>query len=71
VGKALGEFLFHPSSPDADEDDGVLMGYVYDRPTDRSELAILDAQTMEQMAPSRTSTSNSARCHGIEGGPRR
>src|SRR4029078_13316483 len=25
--KALGEFVFHPSSPDAAEDDGVLMGY--------------------------------------------
>jgi carotenoid cleavage dioxygenase-like enzyme len=33
--------VFHPSSSDADEDDGVLMGYVSDRPTDRSELAIL------------------------------
>ena len=41
--KALGEFVFHPSSPDAAEDDGVLMGYVYDRTADRSELAILDA----------------------------
>jgi len=26
--KALGEFVFHPSSPDAAEDDGVLMGYI-------------------------------------------
>jgi carotenoid cleavage dioxygenase len=50
VGKALGEFVFHPSSADAAEDDGVLMGYVYDRPSDRSELAILDAQTLEQVA---------------------
>jgi carotenoid cleavage oxygenase len=49
-GKALGEFVFQPSSPDAGEDDGVLMGYVYDRPTDRSELAILDAQTLESIA---------------------
>ncbi|MGB8504490.1 carotenoid oxygenase family protein [Mycobacterium sp.] len=48
--KALGEFVFHPSSPDAAEDDGVLMGYVYDRPTDRSELAILDAQNLEDVA---------------------
>jgi carotenoid cleavage oxygenase len=48
--KALGEFVFHPSSPDAAEDDGVLMGYVYDRTTDRSELAILDAQTLQHMA---------------------
>jgi carotenoid cleavage dioxygenase len=50
VGKALSEFVFHPSSPDAAEDDGVLMGYVYDRPSDRSELAILDAQTLDQVA---------------------
>jgi carotenoid cleavage oxygenase len=48
--KALGEFVFHPSSPDAAEDGGVLMGYVYDRPTDRSELAILDAQTLGDIA---------------------
>jgi carotenoid cleavage oxygenase len=48
--KALGEFVFHPSSPNAAEDDGVLMGYVYDRSADRSELAILDAQTLENVA---------------------
>jgi carotenoid cleavage dioxygenase len=46
----LGEFVFHPSSDGAAEDDGVLMGYIYDRPTDRSELAILDAQTLEDVA---------------------
>jgi carotenoid cleavage dioxygenase-like enzyme len=28
AGKALGEFVFHPSSPDTAEDDGVLMGFV-------------------------------------------
>jgi carotenoid cleavage oxygenase len=50
VDKSLGEFVFHPSSPDAAEDDGVLMGYVYDRSTDHSELAILDAQTLQHMA---------------------
>jgi carotenoid cleavage dioxygenase len=49
-GKGLGEFVFHPSSPDAGEDDGVLMGFVYDGSTDRSELAILDAQTLEDIA---------------------
>jgi len=46
----LGEFVFQPSSADAAEDDGVVMGYVYDRTTDRSELAILDAQTLEDVA---------------------
>ena len=50
TGKVLGEFVFHPSSVDAAEDDGVLMGYVYDRATDRSELAILDAATLEDIA---------------------
>jgi carotenoid cleavage dioxygenase len=50
AGKTLGEFVFHPSSADAAEDDGVLMGYVYDRSTDRSELAILDAQTLDDVA---------------------
>jgi carotenoid cleavage oxygenase len=49
-GKVLGEFVFHPTSPDAAEDDGVLMGYVYDRTTDRSELALLDAQTLDDVA---------------------
>ncbi|TPG34961.1 carotenoid oxygenase family protein [Mycolicibacterium hodleri] len=49
-GKVLGEFVFHPSSSDSGEDEGVLMGYVYDRPSDRSELAILDAQTLEEVA---------------------
>jgi carotenoid cleavage dioxygenase len=46
----VGEFVFHPSSPTAAEDDGILMGYVYDRVTDRSELAILDARSMETVA---------------------
>lgn len=50
AGKALGEFVFEPTSPTAAEDDGVLMGYVYDHVTDRSELAILDAQTLEDVA---------------------
>jgi len=49
-GKALGEFVFHPCTPDAAEDDGVLMGYVYDRGTDRSALAILDAHTLDDVA---------------------
>jgi carotenoid cleavage dioxygenase len=48
--KQVSEFIFHPSAPDAAEDDGVLMGYVYDRSTGRSELAILDAQTLEHIA---------------------
>ena len=50
TGKQLGEFVFQPRSIDAGEDDGVLMGYVYDQATDRSELAILDAQTLQDVA---------------------
>ena len=50
AGKVVGEFVFQPSAPDADEDDGVLMGYVYDRSADRSELALLDARTLEEVA---------------------
>jgi carotenoid cleavage dioxygenase len=49
-GKVLGEFVFEPSSPDASEDDGVLMGYVYDRSAGRSALAILDAGTLQDVA---------------------
>jgi carotenoid cleavage oxygenase len=48
--KGAGEFVFHPSSPDAAEDDGVLMGFVYDRLTDRSELAIIDARPLRDIA---------------------
>jgi carotenoid cleavage dioxygenase-like enzyme len=42
-GRSTGEFVFVASSPDAGEDEGWLMGYVYDAATDRSELVILDA----------------------------
>lgn len=50
AGKQLGEFVFQSSGPDAGEDDGVLMGFVYDSATDRSELAILDAETLDTVA---------------------
>lgn len=45
-----GEFVFVPSRPDAAEDDGVLMGYVYDGETDRSDLVLLDAASLEAVA---------------------
>jgi carotenoid cleavage dioxygenase len=48
--KVVGEFVFHPSSDRAAEDDGVVMGYVQDRSANRSELAILDAQTLQDVA---------------------
>ena len=50
AGKMLGEFVFQPRTADAAEDDGVLMGYIYDQAADRSELAILDAQTLQDVA---------------------
>jgi carotenoid cleavage oxygenase len=47
---AAGELVFHPSSLDAAKDDGVLMGFAYDRLTDRSELAIIDTQPLRDIA---------------------
>ncbi|MCU1649855.1 MAG: Carotenoid cleavage oxygenase [Pseudonocardia sp.] len=41
------EFVFVPNSADAAEDEGVLMGFVYDTTTDRSDLRIIDAQSLE------------------------
>jgi carotenoid cleavage oxygenase len=49
-GREPGEFVFVPSTPDATEDDGVAMGFVYDRSTDRSDLVLLDGQTLETVA---------------------
>jgi carotenoid cleavage dioxygenase len=49
-GREPGEFVFVPSGPDAAEDDGVAMGFVYDRSSDRSDLVVLDAQTLEAVA---------------------
>ncbi|MFY9808046.1 MAG: carotenoid oxygenase family protein [Pseudonocardiaceae bacterium] len=46
----VGEFVFVPSSPQAPEDDGVLMGFVYDASADRSDLTILDAGSLETIA---------------------
>lgn len=44
------EFVFVPDGPDAAEDEGVLVGYVYDRATDRSDLVLVDAATLEDVA---------------------
>jgi carotenoid cleavage dioxygenase len=49
-GLEAGEMVFVPHAPDAAEDDGVLMGYVTDRPTGRSALRLLDAATLEDVA---------------------
>jgi carotenoid cleavage dioxygenase len=50
AGRRGSEFVFVPSGPDAEEDDGVLLGFVYDTAADRSELSILDAGTGERVA---------------------
>jgi carotenoid cleavage dioxygenase len=42
-GRAAGELVFVPRSPDAAEDDGWYLTYVYDAASDRSELVVLDA----------------------------
>jgi carotenoid cleavage oxygenase len=42
-GRVGSEFVFVPASAEAAEDEGWLMGYVYDRATDTSDLVILDA----------------------------
>ncbi|MGH3723231.1 MAG: carotenoid oxygenase family protein [Mycobacterium sp.] len=49
-GREPGEFVFVPSAPDAAEDEGVAMGFVYDRAADRSDLVLLDGQTLETVA---------------------
>ena len=47
---SVGEFIFLANSPDAPEDDGVLMGFVHDAATDRSALHLLDSATLEDVA---------------------
>ena len=49
-GRQPGEFVFVPRHDDAAEDDGVLMGFVFDPATQRSDLTILDAGTLETVA---------------------
>lgn len=44
------EFIFIPHAPQAPEDAGILMGFVYDTSTDRSDLTILDAASLETLA---------------------
>ncbi|MEU4251146.1 carotenoid oxygenase family protein [Amycolatopsis sp. NPDC026612] len=49
-GRQPGEFVFVPCHEDAAEDEGVLMGFVFDPATQRSDLTILDAGTLETVA---------------------
>jgi carotenoid cleavage dioxygenase len=50
AGRELGEFVFVPRHDDAAEDDGVLMGLVYDPADDRSDLVLLDAAGLDTIA---------------------
>lgn len=50
AGSEVGELVFVPSSPDAAEDDGVLMGFVHDGPTGADRLELLDAASLESVA---------------------
>lgn len=47
---SVGEFVFHPESPDSPEGHGVVMGLVTDLATSSTELRILDARTLEDRA---------------------
>lgn len=49
-GSHVGEFVFEPSAPDAAEDDGVLMGFVFDPRRGASDLMMLDAGSLETVA---------------------
>jgi len=49
-GRRAGEFVFVPSGSDAAEDEGVLMGFVHDDESDRTDLVLLDAGTLEDVA---------------------
>ncbi len=49
-GRQASEFSHIPDRPDAAEDEGTLIGYVYNRDTDRSDLVLLDAGTLEDVA---------------------
>ena len=50
TGCGSGEFVFVPNGPEAAEDDGVVMGFVYDASADRSDLVLLDAGTLDTVA---------------------
>jgi carotenoid cleavage dioxygenase len=49
-GQEPSEFVFVPASDEAAEDEGVLMGFVYDASRDQSDLMLLDAATLDTVA---------------------
>ena len=50
AGRQASEFCFVPRPGGTAEDDGVLMGYVHDRAEGLSELRVLEAATLEDVA---------------------
>lgn len=50
AGREAGEFCFIANQGSTREDDGVLMGYVFDQSTNTSDLVLLDAETLEDVA---------------------
>ncbi|MEO9138348.1 MAG: carotenoid oxygenase family protein [Jatrophihabitans sp.] len=49
TGREASEFCFVAFGDSAAEDDGVLLGYVYDRNACRTDLVLLDAGTLEDV----------------------
>lgn len=62
--REVGEFCFVPAAPDSAEDDGVVMGYVFDPDAGRSALVLLDAETLEDVATVRLPGRVPAGFHG-------
>ena len=50
AGTGVGEFVFVPRADDSAEDDGWLLGFVHHGTEDRTDLAVLDAATLEDVA---------------------
>ena len=50
AGRETSEFCFVPHPGSTGEDDGVLLGYVFDRDRGTSDLRVLDAQTLDDVA---------------------
>ncbi|MFC5176450.1 carotenoid oxygenase family protein [Nocardioides taihuensis] len=50
AGRETSEFCFVPHPDGSAEDDGLLLGYVFDRDRGASDLRVLDAQTLEDVA---------------------